>query len=380
MTVRRRNDTADPFADPALKGPGVLRTLQETFGRRRRLFDVVQLEVTSQCVGKCLYCPHTTMADAWKARHITEETFVRLWPLLLETQRVHLQGWGEPFLHPRFLDMVRLCRKADCLVSTTTCGLVMNEGYAESLVDSGLDIIAFSLAGSNANSNNTLREGVDFTRVLNAVRQLQTIRKKKNGVHLEVHFAYLLFAGAVDDVAHLPDLMREYAVHAAVISTLDYLPSPEWKKEAFMPDEHEKIAHARAVLEKTAKRAASMGMDFYYSLPQPAPLSDCLEHPARALYVDAEGAFSPCIYVNLPTRGHDPFRRVFGSCMHDDALRIAANPDFVAFRRALAACAPDAPCLACPKRFAVGNRTAGTASPAFPAQSSPVKRVPYDSS
>ena len=352
---------ADPFADPALKGPGVLQMLRETFGGRRRLLDVVQIETTSYCSGRCVYCPHTTMSGAWKARHMKDETFVRLWPLLLETRRAHLQGWGEPLLHPRFLDMVRLCRKADCLVSTTTCGLVMNERLADSLVDSGLDIIAFSLTGSTESSNDAAREGVAFSKVLDAVRLLQAVRKKKAGVHLEVHFAYLMLAGAIDDVVLLPDLMREYGVHATVVSTLDYIPSPEWEKEAFMPGEHEKIEHARSALERAAKRAASMGMDFHYSLPQSTPLSDCLEHPARAVYVDAEGSLSPCIYLNLPTGRDDPSRRVFGSCMTDNPLSVWNNAEFTAFRRALVSCAPDTPCMPCPKRFAAGNRPGGGA-------------------
>ena len=346
----------DSFDDPALKGPGILRMLQETFGRRRRLLDVAQIEITSYCTGKCAYCPHTILKGAWKARHMKDETFVRLWPLLLETQRAHLQGWGEPLLHPHFLDMVRLCRRADCLVSTTTCGLIMDGRLAESLVDSGLDIIAFSLTGSTEAGNNAAREGVDFNTVLDAVRLLQTVRTKKMGVHLEVHFAYLMLASAVDSVALLPDLMREYGVHAAVVSTLDYVPSPDWKKEAFMPGDREKIEYARSVLEQAAKRAASMGMDFHYSLPQSAPLSDCLEHPSRAVYVDAEGSISPCIYLNLPTDNDDPSRRVFGSCMADNPLSVWNGPEFGAFRRALASRAPEAPCISCPKRFASGNR------------------------
>lgn len=349
----------DPFKGEDLRGPGLLRALRESFLGSRRLLDVMQIEVTSFCPGKCVYCPHTTMQEQWKARHMSGECYAALWPLLLETRRAHLQGWGEPLLHPRFFDMVALARKADCLVSTTTCGLRMDEDLAVSLVKSGLDIVAFSLTGASAQSNNAARTGVDFDRTLDSIRILQKTRRDKLGVHLELHFAYLMLAGQEEDVLMLPDLMQELGMHAAVVSTLDYLPSPEWARAAFLPHEAEKIARARDLLEEAAAKATAQGAALYYSLPGPAPLPTCLENPSRSVYVDAEGNLSPCIYVNLPTKTADANRRVFGNCLAGNALETWGNEAFTNFREALAGKTPDAPCLECPKRFAVGNRLPG---------------------
>lgn len=346
----------DPLADPARKGPGIWRMIRETFGSKRRLLDVAQIEVTSLCGGGCVYCPHTTMREHWKARHMRAETFAALWPLLLETGRVHLQGWGEPLLHPRFLDFVRFARRADCSVSTTTCGLVMNKALAEGIVASGIDIIAFSLTGVTEAANNAARKGVPLDRLLSSIRLLQDVRRQKMGVHLEVHFAYLMLAGTMNEVALLPDLMEELGVHAAVVSTLDYVPSPEWRDEAFAPEETEKIDAARALLQETARTAAAKGLALYYSLPLKRPRPTCLEHPERSVYVDADGNLAPCIYVNLPHSLDDPMRRVYGSCREEDPLAVWHKPAFAAFRDGLATCEPDVPCLNCPKRFAAGNR------------------------
>jgi MoaA/NifB/PqqE/SkfB family radical SAM enzyme len=332
--------------------------LREAFGGARRQLAVAQIEVTSLCPGGCVYCPHTTMKDVWKARHMRPETFARLWPLLLEAERVHLQGWGEPLLHPRFLDMVALARKADCRVSTTTCGLIMNEALAEGIVKSGMDVVAFSLTGLSEAANNAARTGVDYARLINAIRLLQKVRENRLAVHLEVHFAYLMLASRMEEASGLPELMRELGVHAAVVSTLDYLPSPEWADEAFAPGEEDKIARAGALLEEASARASGMGLALSYALPGRTPRATCLEHPEKSLYVDADGNLAPCIYVNLPTAGEDPMRRVFGSALEADPLAIWNGDEFSAFRQSLASRNPDAPCLNCPKRFAVGNRGA----------------------
>ncbi|ACU91155.1 radical SAM protein [Desulfomicrobium baculatum] len=330
--------------------------LREQFSLRRRLLDVVQIEVTSVCPGRCAYCPHVIMAEHWKSRHMDTTAYARLWPLLRESVRAHLQGWGEPFSHPRFLDMVALARKAGCFVSTTTCGLHMTEDFAKSLVESGLDIIAFSLAGTTAASNDVLRRGVDFSRVMDSIRLLNEVRTARSGVHLEIHIAYLALASRISEVRRLPELMRELGVHAAVVSTLDPNLAPGWAHEAYAPDEQDKIAVARAELDAAAAEAARLGLDFDYSLPEPTPRRGCLENADRTVFVDAQGCMSTCVYLNPPTTLHEPNRRIFGSCLEQDPVSIWKSDAFSAFRAGLLSGEPDAACLRCPKRHARSNR------------------------
>ena len=120
----------DPLADPAFRAPGFLERLRDAVLGAQRPLDCLQVEVTSRCGGRCTYCPHTTEAATWKSRHMEDEVFAALWPLLRGAQRAHLQGWGEPLLHPRFLDYVALARKAGCAVSSTSCGLRMDAELA----------------------------------------------------------------------------------------------------------------------------------------------------------------------------------------------------------------------------------------------------------
>ena len=149
------------------RAPGLWQDIREFFHPRE--LECLQVEVTSCCMGRCVYCPHTTRADVWKSRHMSPETFAALWPVLCKTSRVHLQGWGEPFLNPYFMDFVSLARRAGCAVSTTTCGMRMDEELAERIVESGMDIVAFSLTGTDE-AGNAARAGVPFARVEEAVR------------------------------------------------------------------------------------------------------------------------------------------------------------------------------------------------------------------
>ena len=345
----------DPLHQPHLREPGIWESIKGLVKGDPKLFDVLQIEVCSACVAHCTYCPKTTMAGRWKNAFMEASTYANAWPLFRQARRVHLQGWGEPFLHRRFFDFVELARRADCLVSTTSCGQVLDEETALRLVGCGVDIIAFSLAGTNESTNRTRGAGT-FSQTVEAIKRLQTIRKKRRAVHLEVHVAYMALASQIEDVLALPDLLDELDAHAAVVSTLDYIPSPEMAGESFMPWEKDKIDHARELLDQASAKATARGRELYYSLPVATPRATCLEHIERNLFISVDGAISPCIYSNLPTTGEDSLRRVFGNINDGAPLEAWQSGAFVSFRQGLATGTPDANCLNCPKRFAVGNR------------------------
>jgi radical SAM protein with 4Fe4S-binding SPASM domain len=331
--------------------PGFWETVKEAVFGARRPLDCIQVEVTSRCPGRCSYCPHTTQRENWLSRDMDMEAFGRLWPLMRRAGRVHLQGWGEPLLNPVFFDMAALARNAGCQVSTTTCGLRMDPELAFRIVESGIDIVAFSLAGSDTASNAS-RLGVDFDRVCEAVSTLQAVRRERMGVHLEIHFAYLMLASTMEAVAGLPALMQRLGVHAAVISTLDYIAEPGLEAEAFTPQETDKLAKAAAILSEVEVEARRLDLGFHYELPSPAAAGNaCRENIGRSLYVSADGSVSPCVYVNVPVGIADPKRRVFGNVRDQDPVQIWESAEFRRFRERLACGDPDLPCRSCPKRF-----------------------------
>lgn len=334
--------------------PGFWEDLKEAVGLATRRVAVTQVEVTSACPNRCSYCPRFIQRAHWKSRSMRPETFARLWPLFRESERVHLQGWGEPLDHPDFLDMVAMVRRAGCRVSTTTSGQRMTRELAEDLVASGLDVIAFSLAGTTAETNDRLRAGASFERVLASIRLLQEVRRARMGVHLEIHIAYLLLAGHTGELERLPDLMDGLGVHAAVVSTLDGNMVPELSEACFAPHEARKIQAARTVLEAAAARACGLGLDFHYSLPGSKDTGACFEGAGRGVFIDAAGDMAPCVHLNLPTTLPDPRRRVFGSCLTGDPLSVWNSAPFTAFRAALSSPRPDSACGVCPKRYARG--------------------------
>ena len=341
---------------PSKQGPLAVYAAHPLGARLRRAlfgdarpFACVQVEVTSLCPGQCAYCPHTTLKKDWRSRHLTDETFAALHPLVRRARLVHLQGWGEPLLNPAFFRFASAARLVGCAVSTTTCGLHVTADTAADLVRCGLDIVAFSLVGVDE-AGNARRRGIPLSAVAAGIGALQEAKRRAKSPLPHIHLAYLLLASQVEDIAGLPALMAQLGVSTAVVSTLDYIAAPELSREAFAPGDR-RTGHALEVLRRAAARAESDGRRIHYGLPGTSPSCECAEHIRSCLYVDAEGDVSPCVYCNPPVMHNDARQRVFGNVTRLSPQKIWNAAEFRHFRTIQASGMPDTVCADCPKRF-----------------------------
>ncbi len=306
-------------------------------------FDWIQVEVTTFCQAACHYCPHTVYREHWTSQHLPLDTFRRLLPILKRARLVHLQGWGEPFLHPDFFTMVSRARQAGCQVATTTNGMLLDADDLRRVVDLEMEVVAFSLAGTGAN-NDAVRRGTSFAAVLKNIETLGEIKAKKGASLPKVHVAYMLLASGLDEVALLPEALAGLGVSQVVVSTLDFVASPALARESLKLAAPEAYQQATARLNEVADRARRQGLEIYSQLaPPPDWPNPCAENITRALCVAADGAVAPCVFLNLPVQeetymgreGEDLYSRLsFGAVEADQSLlRTWRSRDYRKFRR-----------------------------------------------
>ena len=152
--------------------------------------------------------------------------------------------------------------------------------------------------------------------------------------------------------------MREWDVPVCVVSTLDMPVLPQHWEWAYKPDENDKIARARDVLERVSADVAEKGRSLRFCLPG-KKTGICREDVDKSCYVDAEGYLSPCIYLNVPFRKEmfkqktllEQQRLVYGNILDTDPVRIWDMLDYRDFRADLAHGATPPTCLTCPKRY-----------------------------
>jgi MoaA/NifB/PqqE/SkfB family radical SAM enzyme len=318
----------------------------------------IQVEVTTRCNAACIYCPRTAYRDGWHDRSLSLAAFRRLLPALKKTRLVHLQGWGEPFLHPDFFTLTALAKEAGCRVSTTTNGMLLDGEKLHQVVESGLDLIAFSLAGLEERHDRA-RPGTSFRQVLAAIQALNRLKAREGRATPQIHIAYLLLKSGQPELKKLPQFLNDLGVQQAVISTLDFVPTRELAGESFATGDPVATEQVKARLGEAAAAASSFGVPVHYSLKS-SGVGDllCPENPQGGLCVAADGTVSPCVFTNLPVSGatyvglggeqlYQPL--VFGNLLEQDLGAIWRRPAYKNFRQTFFTGCLATPCRHCLK-------------------------------
>lgn len=266
-------------------------------------FDWIQVEVTSYCNAMCSYCPHTVYRDSWINRHLDLDSFKKLVPSFSKTGLVFLQGWGEPLLHPHFFTMVARAKEAGCLVGTTTNGTLVDAVIAKEVVLLGIDILAFSLAGIEE-EHDKWRPCTTYYQVLEAINEVAAVKRQYRSVKPDIHVAYMLLRSGLEKLYKLPSWLQGRGIKQVVISTLDFIPSPELAGEALSFDEPKEFAKVKSLLDAVVQDGKKRGLDIHYYLTDwNRPRELCTENVLRSVFIGSDGSVAPCVFANLPVSG-----------------------------------------------------------------------------
>jgi MoaA/NifB/PqqE/SkfB family radical SAM enzyme len=126
---------------------------------------VLQIEVTNRCTMRCAMCPRSHMT-----RPVVDMEYDLFCRIVDENRHnaefaiLHLMG--EPLLNKQLPEMIRYCHDAGIRTVISTNASVLEPDLDDALVDSGLDIIIFSMDGFDAETFSNLRRGGDYSKIL----------------------------------------------------------------------------------------------------------------------------------------------------------------------------------------------------------------------
>lgn len=150
--------------------------------------------VTDLCNLHCKMCPHHTWADNSGVEYlktlnddfISIETLKRAFALFPESYFVMLAGVGEPLLHPRFTEIINLCRENHKKVKIVTNGTKLDHKMREFIIESGCVCeVQISLNAPDAKTYYSICQGdeKEYYTVLDNIRGLvKTKRQKKSDI------------------------------------------------------------------------------------------------------------------------------------------------------------------------------------------------------
>jgi radical SAM protein with 4Fe4S-binding SPASM domain len=140
---------------------------------------------------------------------------------LPNTVRV-LQLWnqGEPFMNPRFLDMVRMAHDRGLhTITSTNAHFLHRNGTAESVIDSGLGELVVSLDGVTPDSYELVRQGGDLSVVLKSMRQIAAEKTKSGSSLPQISAQCLLLRETEPHLGQIQRMATEFGADRVVWKT-----------------------------------------------------------------------------------------------------------------------------------------------------------------
>jgi radical SAM protein with 4Fe4S-binding SPASM domain len=165
--------------------------------------EALQIEVTNKCNFNCQMC----IRHVWKAKpldmnlalygKIAKSCFPKL-------KKLALYGFGEPFIHPKILEMLRTARKnlpEDGEIIVSTNGSLITPKIVKEI---GVDSISFSIDTVNQAKLSRVREGSNFRLIAENIESLAKNRDKaKRDFKLGLETVIM-----IDNFTDIPDLVK----------------------------------------------------------------------------------------------------------------------------------------------------------------------------
>ena len=316
----------------------------------------VQIEPVGQCNLSCLMCPvnlRTDRPNDGAPSFMPFDRFVSLLDQFPGLKELHLQGLGEPMMHPRFFEMVALAAERGIAVSCNSNFTLVNDARAERCVTSGLQGLNLSLDGATADTYEAIRTGAKFERVLANIRRLQEVRSRLRSGTPNLTITVVVMRRNLEELADLVRLAHDLGIRSVFVQHLgqDFTEAslhPSYRPlHAFVKQESLSIQDRPAIdaaFSRARLAAADLGINL--RLPRLDPAAEpakgrrC-DWPWKGAYFTYQGYAVPCCMIATPDRAH------FGNAFDRSLSDVWNSPEADSFRRRLESDNPPDLCAAC---------------------------------
>lgn len=180
----------------------------------------ISIEPTTSCNLRCPECPSglrsftrpTGMLDGELYRKAIDELAPTLTYLTFYFQ-------GEPYLHPRFLEMVSYASERKIYTATSTNAHYLNEQMAVRTVESGLDRLIISIDGTTQDAYESYRIGGSLEKVLMGAKNIIAAKRQLRSSTPHVTFQFLVVAANEHQIPELHKMARQVGVDQVVLKT-----------------------------------------------------------------------------------------------------------------------------------------------------------------
>ncbi|HEX5438752.1 MAG TPA: radical SAM protein [Gemmatimonadaceae bacterium] len=319
----------------------------------------VQMEPVGQCNLRCQMCPIQFREDGppyGPPAFMAFEEFTRILDQFTECTELHLQGLGEPTMHPRFFEMIEYAVAKNIRVTTNTNLTLLTAERATRCVTSGLAEIHVSIDGATAATYERIRVHAHHERVVRNLERLIVTRERLGSTHPAVQLVLVVMRQNLHELPELVRLAHGWSVNTVFVQHLCHdfgesaLPTRYRPMREFVDAQtllNEDPARVERYFTEARTLAGQLGVDLRLPRTSPrlhppgTPGPTRCDWPWRGAYVSYQGSSMPCCMISTPDRLN------FGSMAEQGVEAIWTGDAYRRFREQLASDEPPEVCRSC---------------------------------
>ncbi len=319
----------------------------------------VQIEPVGQCNLRCTMCPIQFRRDGppyGPPAFMDFNLFTRLVDQFPRLEELHLQGLGEPLMHPRFFDMVEYAARRGVQVSTNSNLTILTAERARRCVSSGLAWMRISVDGATAETYERIRVRSRLSRVERNLELLRDAKRSAASSRPRLDLVTVVMRQNLHELPMLVRLARAWGMEEVFVQHLchdlgeaelppQYLPLRNFVEAETL--EHEDLGRVEHYFAEARAAAEELGIVLRLPRPRPVPhppgtpgRTRC-GWPWRGAYIAYRGEALPCC------TGATPDRLTLGDMAAEGAEAVWNNSAYQAFRTALDSDDPPEVCRSC---------------------------------
>jgi radical SAM protein with 4Fe4S-binding SPASM domain len=180
----------------------------------------ISLEPTTACNLRCPECPSGLRAFTRPVGNLKEDFFrSTLDELHRELMYLIFYFQGEPYINPKFLDMVRHAHDKGIYTITSTNAHFLNDENARKTIESGLDRLIISVDGTTQDVYESYRKEGKLDHVLQGARNVVKWKKQLNSPTPHIIFQFLVVKPNEHQIPEVYRLATEIGVDEVKLKT-----------------------------------------------------------------------------------------------------------------------------------------------------------------
>lgn len=180
----------------------------------------ISIEPTTACNLRCPECPSGLRSFSRETGNLKEDFFRKtIGDMHRELIYLNFYFQGEPYINPKFLEMVKYASGKGIYTITSTNGHFLDDDNARKTIESGLSRMIISVDGTTQEVYENYRKGGDLNTVLQGARNIVKWKKHLNSRTPHLIFQFLVVKPNEHQIPEIFKLAQEIGIDEVKLKT-----------------------------------------------------------------------------------------------------------------------------------------------------------------